>query len=140
MGGSQYGFAKREIPFNQWVSVGLIEETRNNMIHGNLVLRIIPFKGPVQIYGEVLGGFRNLNTDTKLFSSSNNCDNPDTDINECEIASETNATDTAFGYGFGGGIEVGVGSLFDEEDNETSRIALFVAIAAGAPVFRAIFS
>ena len=126
LGGSQYGFSERDIPFNQWTSVGLIEQTRNNTFHGNLLLRIIPFKGPVQIYGEALGGFRNLYTETKLFSNSNNCDDPDTDIDECEIASETNATDTAFGYGLGGGIEVGIASFVDEETQSSSKITLFI--------------
>ena len=61
-GGSQYGFSQREIPFNQWTNVGLIEETKNNMAYGNLLLKIIPFKGPVRIFGEGLIGIKNLNT------------------------------------------------------------------------------
>ncbi len=67
LGGSQYGYAEREIPFNQWVALGLIEETRNSMGYGNLLLKIIPFKGPVKIYAEGLVGLKNLSTTTKLF-------------------------------------------------------------------------
>ena len=52
-GGSQYGYTEREIPFNQWVALGLIEETRNSMLYGNLLLKILPFKGPVKILGKV---------------------------------------------------------------------------------------
>ena len=127
LGGSQYGFAEREIPFNQWVAVGLIEETRNNVGYGNLLLKIIPFKGPIKIYGEGLIGLKNLNTTTKLFSQSNNCDNPETDINECEIASDTNASDTAFGYGVGGGIEVVLSNMKDEEGNSMGTLSLLLS-------------
>ena len=38
LGGSQYGFTEREIPLNQWTNIGLIEETRNSMGYGNLLL------------------------------------------------------------------------------------------------------
>ncbi len=127
LGGSQYGFAEREIPFNQWVALGLIEETRNNMGYGNLLLKIIPFKGPVKIYGEGLVGLKNLSTTTKLFSQSNNCDDPETDVNECELASDTNASDTAFGYGVGGGIEVVLTSFKDTENNPTGTLSLIVS-------------
>lgn len=125
LGGSQYGFTQREIPYNQWTSVGLIEETRNNMGYGNLLLKIIPFKGPVKIYGEGLIGLKNLNTVTKLFSKGNDCDDPDTSVDECEIASDTNASDTAFGYGAGGGIEV---VLLDRKDEGLGGVlSLFIA-------------
>tara|TARA_Y100001970_G_scaffold281918_1_gene393696 strand:+ start:957 stop:1679 length:723 start_codon:yes stop_codon:yes gene_type:complete len=127
LGGSQYGFTEREIPFNQWVAVGLIEETRNNMGYGNLLLKIIPFKGPVKIYGEGLIGLKNLNTTTKLFSQGNSCDDPETDIDECEIASDTNASDTAFGYGVGGGIEVVLTQMKDEGGNSSGTLSLIVS-------------
>ena len=127
LGGSQYGYAEREIPFNQWVALGLIEETRNSMGYGNLLLKIIPFKGPVKIYGEGLIGLKNLSTTTKLFSQSNNCDNPDTDVDECELASDTNASDTAFGYGIGGGIEVVLSHMKDEEENSMGTLSLVVS-------------
>ena len=126
-GGSQYGFSRRDIPFNQWTNVGLIEETRNNMSYGNLLLKIIPFKGPVKIFGEGLVGIKNLNTTTKLFSQNNNCDNPDTDVDECEIASTTDATDSAFGYGAGGGIEVYLTEFSNEEKSDTSILSLIVS-------------
>jgi len=127
LGGSQYGFSDREIPLNQWTNIGLIEETRNSMGYGNLLLKIMPFKGPVKIYGEGLIGLKNLNTTTKLFSKSNNCDDPDTDIDECEIASDTDASDTAFGYGIGGGIEVVLSHMKDEEENSMGTLSLVVS-------------
>ena len=126
-GGSQYGYTEREIPFNQWVALGLIEETRNSMLYGNLLLKILPFKGPVKIYGEGLLGFKNLSTTTKLFSQSNNCDNPETDVNECELASDTNASDTAFGYGVGGGIEVVLTRMKDDDGNEMGTLSFLVS-------------
>ena len=127
LGGSQYGFSEREIPFNQWVALGLIEETRNSMGYGNLLLKIAPFKGPVKIYGEGLIGLKNLSTTTKLFSQSNNCDNPETDVNECELASDTNASNTAFGYGIGGGVEVVLTQMKDEEENSMGTLSLVVS-------------
>jgi len=126
-GGSQYGYTEREIPFNQWVALGLIEETRNSMLYGNLLLKILPFKGPVKIYGEGLLGFKNLNTTTKLFSQSNNCDNPETDVNECELASDTNASNTAFGYGVGGGLEVVLTTMKDDEGNKVGALSFLVS-------------
>ena len=126
-GGSEYGFTEREIPFNQWVALGLIEETRNSMGYANLLLRIIPFKGPVKIYGEGLIGLKNLSTTTKLFSQSNNCDNPDTQVNECELASDTNASDSAFGYGLGGGIEIVLSNMKDEEENPMGTLSLLIS-------------
>jgi len=126
-GGSQYGFSQREIPFNQWTNVGLIEETRNNMFHGNLLLKIIPFKGPVRIFGEGLIGIKNLNTTTKLFSQSSSCDDPDTEVDECEISSTTDATDSAFGYGAGGGLEIYLTEFPNEEKSTTNILSLIVS-------------
>ena len=126
-GGSQYGFAERDVPFNQWVAVGLIEETKNNIGYGNILMKIIPFKGPVRPYFEGLLGIKNLSTQTKLFSQSSNCNDPDTDVNECEIASTTNASDSALGYGVGGGLEIGLTTMKDEEGNEYGSLSFFIA-------------
>ena len=72
-------------------------------------------------------GFKNLNTTTKLFSQSNNCDNPETDVNECELASDTNASNTAFGYGVGGGLEVVLTTMKDDEGNEVGALSFLVS-------------
>ena len=81
----------------------------------------------MKIYGEGLLGFKNLNTTTKLFSQSNNCDNPETDVNECELASDTNASNTAFGYGVGGGIEVVLTSMKDDDGDQVGTLSFLVS-------------
>ena len=126
-GGSRYGFSQRGIPFNQWTNVGLIEETKNNMYYGNLFIKLIPFNGPIKIFGEGLIGLKNLTTTTKLFSESNNCDNPETDIDECEIASTTDATDNAFAYGVGGGLDVYLTEFYNEETQSNSKLSLIIS-------------
>jgi len=122
IGGAQYGFSERSIPFNQWSNVGLIEQTSNNIFYSNLFLKIIPFTGPVQIYGEGLLGLKNLYTKTKLFSENSNCDDPDTDVNECEIASSTDASDFAFSYGIGTGLEILIKEFKGSEESKLSNI------------------
>ncbi len=128
LGGAQYGYAEREGAMMSWSSVTVTEETRNNVGYGNLLLKIIPFQGPVKIYGEGLIGLKNLNTIVKIMSNSSNCDDEGTDdINECEIAAETKASDTAFGYGIGGGLEVVLWNMKDVEDNPTGILSLIVS-------------
>ena len=122
IGGAQYGFSERSIPFNQWSNVGLIEQTGNNIFYGNLFLKIIPFIAPVKIYGEGLLGIKNLYTETKLFSENSDCDDPNTDVNDCEIASTTDATDFAFSYGLGAGLEIFIIDFKNSEENQLSTI------------------
>ena len=66
---------------------------------------------------------KNLSTTTKLLNE--NCtDDPDTDHDDCEIASSTNYSDNAFSYGGGGGLEVILTSF--EGDDRFHRITIGV--------------
>jgi len=127
LGGAQYGYAEREGAMMSWSSVTVTEETRNSMGYGNLLLKILPFKGPVKIYAEGLLGLKNLSTIVKIMNNSSQCDDLETDINECEIAADTKASDTAFGYGVGGGIEVLLSNLKDEEGNPMGALSLVLS-------------
>ena len=108
IGYGQYGSSSRQIPFNYFSDLITIEEkTTNSIGHGHLFFKLTPFnqKWNVQPYMEGLFGFKYLSTKTALYN--NNCyDDPDTSHDDCEIASSTNASDFAFSYGWGGGIDV----------------------------------
>jgi hypothetical protein len=97
------------------------------MDYSNLLLKIIPIKGPIKIYGEGLIGLKNLSTTTKLFSKSNNCDDEETSVDECEIAEQKDASDTAFGYGLGGGIEVVLSNRKGIEESSMGTLSLLVS-------------
>ena len=105
-GGSRYGSSKRKIPFNIFSDlIFFTEKTTNDIMHGHLFLRLIPFHGNIRPYFEGLIGMKNLRTSTKLFND--NCvDNSDTVHNDCKIASSTHASDNSLSYGVGGGLEL----------------------------------
>ena len=57
---------------------------------------------------------KNLSTKTEI--ANINCpDYEDTD--DCQIAESKNATDNAFSYGFGGGLEIKLATVTDGNDN-----------------------
>ena len=105
-GGSRYGSSKRKIPFNFFSDlIFFTEKTTNDIMHGHLFLRLIPFHGNIRPYFEGLIGMKNLRTSTKLFND--NCvDNLDTVHNDCKIASSTHASDNSLSYGGGVGLEL----------------------------------
>ena len=49
-------------------------------------------------------------------------DNSDTNHNDCEIASSTNASDFVFSYGFGGGLDI----LLSQNFNESGNLYFFI--------------
>ena len=108
IGYGEYGKSSRQIPFNYFSDLITIEENTTNSIgHGHLFFKLTPFnqKWSVQPYLEGLIGVKHLSTNTTLYN--NNCyDNPDTDHDDCEIASSTNASDFVFSYGWGVGVDV----------------------------------
>ena len=60
---------------------------------------------------------KNLSTTTKIYTED--CtDDLDTEYDECEIASSTNASDNAFSYGGGGGLEITLTSFGGDEDSD----------------------
>ena len=114
IGGTQYGSSKRQIPFSYFSSaVTITEKTTNDIFYGHLLFRIKPFTGNVKPYIETLIGLKNLSTTTELLNEI--CvDNSETEYDDCEIASSTNASDFVFSYGWGVGADV----LLVKMDNE----------------------
>ena len=123
IGYGQYGRSSRQIPFNYFSDLITIEEkTTNSIGAGHLFVRIKPFtKIKIQPYAEGLVGLKHLSTTTSLYN--NNCvDNSDTNHNDCEIASSTNASDFVFSYGFGGGLDI----LLSQNFNESGNLYFFI--------------
>ena len=125
IGYGQYGRSSRQIPFNYFSDLITIEEkTTNSIGGGHLFFRIFPFKGwllNVNPYFEGLVGLKHLATTTSLYN--NNCvDNSETNHDDCEIASSTNASDFVFSYGFGGGLDV----LLSESFNDSGNLYFFI--------------
>jgi len=125
LGISQYGNSERQIPFNYFTDlITITEKTTNDIAYGHLLLKIVPFHGNVRPYFEGLLGIKNLSTTTKLLNE--NCtDDPDTDHDDCEIASSTNYSDNAFSYGGGGGLEVTLTSFEGDEDSNIDGVLSF---------------
>ena len=128
IGYGQYGSSSRQIPFNYFVDLITIEEkTTNSIAHGHLFFKLTPFnqKWNVQPYIEGLIGVKHLSTKTTLYN--NNCyDDPDTNHDDCEIASSTNASDWAFSYGWGGGIDVLLTKINNTQKTKTGNLYFFV--------------
>ena len=69
---------------------------------------------------------KNLSTSTKLFNE--NCvDNSDTDHDDCEIASSTNASNNSLSYGGGGGLELTLTQIEGKKDAIKGVLSLFVS-------------
>ena len=123
IGYGQYGRSSRQIPFNYFTDLITIEEKTTNAIGvGHFFVRIKPFnKIKIQPYAEGLIGLKHLYTTTSLYN--NNCvDNSDTNHDDCEIASSTNASDFVFSYGFGGGVDI----LLSQNFNESGNLYFFI--------------
>ena len=115
-GGSIYDQSARNIPFSYYSDlITITERVENTIVHGHVFFKIKPLaaiqkKYNVQPYLEGLVGFKNLQTTVSLYNE--NCyDSPETDYDECEIASSVINTpesqnSTAWSYGIGGGLEV----------------------------------
>ena len=126
LGYSVYGYSKREIPFNYFTNlVTITEKTTNELGYGHLFFRILPFQGNIEPYFEGLVGLKNLSTKTELVN--NNCtDDSETPHDDCQIAESTNASDTAFSYGFGGGLQVKLTNLEDEAGDPFGDLSFFI--------------
>ena len=126
-GGSRYGSSERQIPFHYSTDlITITEKTTNDIMHGHLFFRLIPFHGNVRPYFEGLIGMKNLSTSTKLFNE--NClDNSDTDHDDCEIASSTNASDNSLSYGGGGGLELTLTQIDGKKDAFRGVLSFFVS-------------
>lgn len=102
LGFLNYGIETRNEPLSTTIpdlTVGV--RTNNNIFLGHIILRLTEQFGSVAPYVDGLAGFNYLFTDTSL-----------EDLRDYEtIASSTNISDTAFSYGFGGGLMVKVSTF-----------------------------
>ncbi len=106
---SVYDISEEEIPFNQLApEVTVTKKTTNGIGYGHLFTKIVPFKAKVQPYMVGLIGLKNLNTVTEIRKNNNCVDDDATDYDDCEIASSTNASENAWSWGFGGGLEISI--------------------------------
>ena len=124
LGYSVYGYSERDIQFNYFTDlVKVREKTTNELGYGHIFFRILPFHGNIKPYIEGLIGLKNLSTKTEVINI--NCPD-DEDTDDCQIAESTNATDNAFSYGFGGGLEIKLTTLTDENDNPSGDLSFFI--------------
>jgi len=106
-----YGSSTRREPWSLTIDDVFVRVTTTNSIMlGHLLLRVQPGRGAVQPYVDGMLGFTLLSTDTKIRD----------DDEEIEIADSNNMRDTAFSYGFGGGLKIRVHE-FDMADNESEE-------------------
>ncbi len=96
-----YGSESRREPFSTTIpDVQVDVTTENQILLAHLLFRIQAKGGPIQPYVDGLAGLNYLYTQTSIKSLR-----WDDDEN---VASSTNFDDTAFSYGFGGGVMVRV--------------------------------
>ena len=124
-GYSMYGYSERQIPFNYYTDlVYVTEKTTNSIAYGHMFFRVVPFQSNIKPYIEGILGFKNLFTNTEVVNE--NCNNDDND--NCQIADKTNATDYAFSYGYGGGLEIKLTNLRDENDIPSGEVSFFMNV------------
>lgn len=103
-----YGSETRREPFSLTIPDVYVDvTTTNSIVLGHFLLRVQPGRGAIQPYVDGLLGFTYLVTETKI---------EDVDDDD-EIASSKNLWDTAFSYGFGGGLKIRIHE-FEIKDNE----------------------
>tara|TARA_Y100001970_G_scaffold289953_1_gene421908 strand:- start:282 stop:1028 length:747 start_codon:yes stop_codon:yes gene_type:complete len=123
LGGSNYGYSERKIPFSYYSSaVTITEKTSNEIFQGHLFFRLVPLQTNIKPYFEGLIGLKNLSTRTELVSD--NCNEEEYD--NCQIAESTNASDTAISYGIGSGLEIKLLDIENEEDNLSGELSFFI--------------
>lgn len=98
VGGVVYGSVSRREPISTTIPNLQVEvSTTNNILLSHFVLRAQPRDGRVRPYADGLIGLKHLFTTTSI---------SDTSFGGDTIASNTDLSDTAFSYGFGGGVQV----------------------------------
>ena len=115
LGYGEYGSSSRQIPFNYFSPGVTVEERTANAIgEAHLFFRIKPFyQLKIQPYIEGLVGLKHLSTKTTI--ESNNCADED---DNCDIAASTNASDIAFSWGGGFGLDILLTEKFGEKDQK----------------------
>jgi len=125
LGGSVYDYSEKQVPLSLTLPDIIVnKKTSKNIGYGHIFFRIIPFSGNIQPYMEGLIGAKNLYTTTEI--ENNNCYDNDEDNDDCQIAESTTANDYAFSYGVGGGLEIKLTTMKDEEDNPSGTLSFFL--------------
>lgn len=117
-----YGSETRREPFSTTIpDVEVDVTTENQIVLAHLLFRVQAKGGPIQPYADGLVGLNYLYTQTRIKSLDWVDDDDD------DVASSTNFDDTAFSYGFGGGVMVRVwqGEANSESDNP-QKLQVFV--------------
>jgi len=121
-----YGVESRREPFSTTIpDVEVDVETWNNVVQAFFVLRGQMPRGPIQLYADALIGLNYLFTETKIQDTGNVVES---------VISSTNRDDTAFAYGFGGGVMVPVYTGMRASGDEDDRFE--VSLDAGARYLR----
>lgn len=97
-----YGSDEHKEPISETIPELRVKvRTNNNITLTHLLLRAQPHTGSVRPYADALVGFKYLSTDTAILNDSN----------DEELTSTNNLSDVVFSYGFGGGVQVRLGSV-----------------------------
>jgi len=100
LGFMNFGTETRQEPWSTTIPDATVNvENSYNLVHGDLLLRIIPPERAFRPFIDGLFGFNYFFTETKIR------DRGSTDPDDT-IASDTNFRDTAMSYGFGGGFQL----------------------------------
>ena len=121
-----YGSESRNEPFSTTIpDVTVDVNTTNNIVFANLFLRLQPDFGFVKPYADGIIGFKYLFTRTTIENEG---------FDDEEIASSTNFDDTAFSYGFGGGVHIRLTTLggFENETGPTLLLHLGARLLKGS--------
>jgi len=102
-----YGHERRNEPFSTTIpDVRVDVVTDNNLVNGHIFLRLQPDLPGIRPYADALVGFKHLFTQTRIKNEG---------FEDLEIARSTNFDDTAFSYGFGGGLQFKVFTATTDE-------------------------
>ena len=113
-----YGHERRREPFSTTIpDVTVKVATDNNMFSGNFFVRLQPDMQVFRPYADALVGFKHLFTQTEITNES---------FGE-PIASSTNFDDTAFSYGFGGGMQFRV---YNGDNNPEGSASVYIDLGA----------
>ena len=100
LGFMNFGTESRQEPWSTTIPDATVDvENSYNLVHGDLLLRIIPPERAFRPFADGLFGFNYFFTETKIRDRG-------TAGADDVIASDTNFRDTALSYGFGGGFQL----------------------------------
>jgi hypothetical protein len=114
-GAMSYGSETRYEPFSTTIpDVRVKVTTTNSIFYGHAVLRLGPSRGRFRPFADGLVGFKNFSTKTAIRNEHETS-------GEEPIAESTNLDDTAFSYGFGGGLRCRI-ATFDVKGTRKGEV------------------